>query len=230
MRERVLLSLFFVLHFGSIAVLLAPSRPGSLSMLPPSVAGPVERASGSVVRATWPVARRYLGVTATSQHWTLFAPGPARWFSSIDVIAYFPLDSAGSTAWTADTVHLPGARSDPLPHLLRRRRYRLQYNLGYEESAAVARPVFAQALCGRLRDEAGRAPGGLTLTAEWERIRIPWQTSDEPDLYRQFLGGYTCPGFEGESGVPPGGGVREPPPDRPSPGGDAPVRGPEAGG
>lgn len=201
-RERILLSLFFLLHFGSIAIFVAPSRPDSLSMLPAAVGEPLERASAAVVETAWPVAGRYLSLTATRQHWTLFAPGPSRWFSSIDVVAWYPADSGEGTEWTTDTIRLQGAREDPLPHILKKRHYRFQYNLGHEEWEAVGRPVFAQALCERLTDDRGRKPDGLSMSAEWERIRVPWKESREEEIYRQFLGGYTCPGYEGPEETP----------------------------
>lgn len=226
-RTRVLLSLFFLLHFGAVLAYVGPAEPDSLERLPEPLRTPLQAVAPPLVRAAWPVARPYLDLTGARQHWSLFAPDPAAWAASVEVVAYYPAGGAGdeaaggrpgtrpARAWTADTVLLRGPREVPYPHLVDHRSFRVLYNLGYEGWGAFYRPIFARHLCRTLREEgSGRRPVGVALTSIWEHTRVWWRDpADEPGLYRQPLGGYDCraPGDEpsARAGAGDGGSVVE---------------------
>ncbi len=227
-RERLLLTLFFCLHFGAIGTYVAPGDPASLSGLPEPIREPVAAVVPPVVRRAWPVATRYLNLTATRQHWYLFSPSPAEWASSLEVVAYFPADSVGvtpasrpdpgaivvgpdGTRWIPDTLRVRGPREAPLPHWWDHRRFRVVFNMGYEGWGEFYRPFYARATCRRLAEARDVDPGGIELFAVWERTRIPWIEGSGGELVRQDLGGFTCPGFE-EGATGAGGAGADAPP------------------
>lgn len=194
-RERSLLTLFFVLHFGAILVYVAPASPGSYSTLAPPFRVAVSRTVSPAVRALRPVATPYLNAFSLHQHWGLFAPDPIRWSSSLEVTAYFPADTAArdpAERWRSETIRLEGPREAPLPHWGHNRWYRIVLNMGYEGWGRAYRPLFARGLCERLEDERGRRPEGLTITSIWVRVRVPWREAAGHDVYRQPLGGWEC--------------------------------------
>lgn len=205
-RTRVLLSLFFLLHFGAVLAYVGPAVPDSLERLPEPLRTPLAVVGPPLVRAAWPVARPYLDLTGARQHWTLFAPDPAAWAVSVEVVAYYPageMDGTGSAegvdgrdgadGWRADTIRLRGPREVPYPHLVDHRSFRVLYNLGYEGWGAFYRPIFARYLCETLGEDGSGRPAGVSLTSIWEHTRVWWRDpADELPLYRQPLGGYDC--------------------------------------
>lgn len=188
---RVLLSLFFVLHWGAIAAYLLPVDDEALEPLPAWMR-PVAAAAIPPARAAWPLARPYLDLTGTRQHWTLFAPEPADWVPSVRVVAHFPEVHAG-TGWRADTVLVRGPREAAYPHLLHHRTYRVLFNIGYEAWGVQYRRLFAREMCRSLPDAAGHPPAGVELMATWHSMPLPWR--DEAPArapYEQWLGGFDC--------------------------------------
>jgi len=209
-RARTLLSLFFLLHLTAVGTYLAPLDPETVAILPQGMREPVQKILPPLVHRAWPVTRHYLDLTATRQHWYLFAPDPAEWSPEIRVVAYFPLEdgeaserSAGFASegerlrrWAVDTVRIAGPRRETRPHLWDHRRYRILFNLGYERWGAFYRPFFAAGRCREFRDPRGTPPEGVELLAAWTRTRIPWREDRGEERYVQDLGGYTCPGEE----------------------------------
>lgn len=210
-RARLLLSFFFVLHWGAVAVYILPKERSSLELLPDPLEETAFWVIPRLVRAAWPVAQPYVDMTATRQHWTLFAPWPASWSSSIRVVPFFPV-AGTDTLWQADTVEIQGPVERGPPYFLHHRTYRLLYNLGYDSWGTFYRPFFAREMCRSLQARDGRTPSGLSLVAEWRYLVPPWEgegarpeasplrspsvnhtdTGDEAAFYRQWLGGFDC--------------------------------------
>lgn len=53
-RERILLTLFFILHFGVVLTYLAPTEPASLDALPEAVRELVARVAPPLAGKAWP--------------------------------------------------------------------------------------------------------------------------------------------------------------------------------
>ncbi len=187
-RTRLLLSLLLLLHWGSVCWYLAPTSRAGVEALPAWLQPGAGLLFPGVLPRAAPVAGAWLDLTATRQHWTLFAPWPANWASSIRAVPYFP-DAHGG--WYADTVIVRGAPEAPYPHVLHHRTYRILFNLGYDGFGAQYRPYFARALCRSLRTAGGEGPEGVALEAVWEATVAPWEEG-APEPYRQRLGGYRC--------------------------------------
>lgn len=181
-----------------MAAYLLPATREALDPLPDAAQAVVGRLLPPVVRAVTPAARVYWDLTATRQIWTLFAPYPADWDNTIQVVPYFA--TGEEDRWVADTVRLVGPSELPYPHLTRHRSWRILFNLGYEAWEGWYRPFFAREMCSTLRDGRGRLPDGVALFAVWRPIPVPWAPTDaEP--YLQRLGGYGCAAL---SARPPG--------------------------
>ncbi len=191
LRTRILLSVFIVLHWGSVAAWILPGTKASLQPLPRWIREPAAAVFPPYVHGVWPVAGPYLDLTATRQNWMMFAPTPANWVSTVEVVAYFPVGH-GRHAWLPDTLVLRGGREVPYPHLLHHRSYRILYNLGYKDWGAYYRPIFAREMCREIRDAHGDHPAGVVLRADWARIRVPWEAPAATDTYYQRMGGYSC--------------------------------------
>ncbi len=189
-RQRVILSIFFVVHWGAVFTYVLPQERESLDLLPGWARAVALWTIPRAVNNAWPVAKPYLDITATRQTWTLFAPWPANWKSSIRVVPYFPVPGSDAL-WVADTVVLQGSVERPYPHILGHRTYRILYNMGYDDWGVGYRPHFARELCRSLRTTDGRAPDGLSLLAVWWPLTPPWEGTPG-DRYDQFLGGFDC--------------------------------------
>ena len=98
----MLLSLFFLLHWGSVAAYVLPGTEAGLDALPAWMVPPARAVLPRYVHNVWPVARPYLDLTSTRQSWALFAPNPSHRVSSIDVVSYVPASpergGSGATA------------------------------------------------------------------------------------------------------------------------------------
>lgn len=197
-RSRTLLTVFFVLHWGAVGTYLLPTERASVELFPGIGQRITYALAPRLARATWPVARPYLDMTATRQHWTLFAPWPANWENSVRVAPFFPVPGRDDL-WVVDTLVVEGPRERPYPHILDHRTFRVLYNLGYENWGDVYRPYFAREMCRTLRTPDGRAPSGVALVVEWWLMEPPWWERTG-ERYRQWLGGYDC---AEEDGGPP---------------------------
>lgn len=199
-RARVLLSLLFVVHWGSVAVYLAPSGSDGVESLPAWARPAVEAAAVPVARALARAADPWLDLTSTRQHWTLFAPYPANWIPNVTAVVYYPVEDAAGPAWVADTVLLRGGEEAPYPHLLGHRVQRNLYGLGYDGSSGIAyRALLARELCRSLADGRGVLPDGVTLSARWRPIPIPWEGGPPGAPYVQRMGGFGCDREEAEA-------------------------------
>jgi hypothetical protein len=157
------------------------------------MAAPLSGVVPPVVRRLQPLAGPYLELTATRQNWRLFAPWPADWKGSLEVVPYFPVPgSDDQPGWQADTLRIRGPMEVPYPHLLHHRTYRILFNMAYVGWGEAYRPHFAREMCRTLRTRDGRAPDGVSLVAEWRYIRPPWSAESVPS-YRQRMGGFDCP-------------------------------------
>lgn len=197
-RSRRALTAFFLLHWGAVLAWVLPGTPEALEPLPDWMEPTVSAVLPPVLRWVRPVAEPYWDLTATRQTWTLFAPSPAEWVSSVRVVPFFPAAAEGGAArWVADTLLLEGPEQVPYPHLLRHRTYRVLWNLGYEAWGTSYRALFAREMCRTLRTADGRAPDGVVLLDRWTRIPVPW-AGGAPDVYDQRLGGFDCAPFSGD--------------------------------
>ncbi len=167
-----------------------PVERSSVELFPRWLQEIVYRVVPRVAPVTWPVARHYLDITGTRQHWTLFAPWPANWKSSVMVAPFFP-EEGHSDRWRVDTLVVEGPYERPYPHVLDHRTFRILYNLGYENSGTVYRPYFAREMCRTLRTDAGVAPDGVSLMIDWWLMSAPW-LGEGDEYYRQWLGGFDC--------------------------------------
>lgn len=198
-RARALLTLFIVLHWGAIAVWVAPATVDGIAQLPLWAQPAAKAVVSPVAHRLWPVAAPYLDLTSTRQNWTLFAPYPANWIPNVSVVAYFPASDAQGPGWRVDTLRLRGGDEDPYPHFLGHRAQRNLYQLGYAEQGGVwYRAAIARELCRSLVDDRGQLPEGVQLFVSWRRIRAPWETGPADVPYPQRLGGYTCDREESE--------------------------------
>ena len=188
------LSLFFIVHWGAVASYVLPSSSYSLEPVPdwlePAAALVIPRA----VRWTAPLTEPYLDLTGTRQHWTLFAPRPSAWTTTVKVVPYFPVDGLedGGAGWLSDTLTTRGPRERGHPHVLHHRTHRILFNLGYDSWANWYRGYFAMGVCRTLVDERGTPPDGIEVISEWHRIWIPWHERSGDDVYVQRLGGFDC--------------------------------------
>ncbi len=187
--SKVLLSVYFVIHFGAIGVYVLPFGPGAYDWLPGQASEWAERTALQVKTRGLLPSMGYLSMFSLQQHWTLFGPEPIRWANSISVAAYFP---TGDGEWSAKHYRIEGPREVEGIKLGRHREWRILSNLGYEGWGDVYRPLLAEALCHRLEAVAGRAPDGLTLSAEWVEVAIPWRDPPPVPRYQQHLGGFDC--------------------------------------
>jgi hypothetical protein len=194
-RYRVLVSLLLLLHLGSVGAHLLPQSEDGLAGLPAFMRGPVQVVSSAYLRVAWPVAHRYLDLTATRQNWRLFAPDPVDWDVKVHAIAFWKI-GPDSADFVADTVRLPAGGEVPYPHLVRRRETRVLFNLGYEGAGEAYRPFYADWLCRTLPRRDGAGPSGLKLVAYWRPVVAPWSPPPENDRAEQSLGGFTCPAKE----------------------------------
>lgn len=188
-RSRALLSFFFLLHWGAVCAYLLPGTRAALEPLPEALRVPATLVFPRMVRAVWPVARPYLDLTATRQHWMMFAPDPADWTPSVEVVPHFEVEDGG---WRADTLRLRGPREAGYPHFLDHRTFRVLFNLGYEDWGAWYRPWFAREMCRSIVNPAGGTPEGVALLARWDPIRPPWEEPGRAP-YVQWMGGFDCP-------------------------------------
>jgi len=195
-RRRVL-SIFFVVHWMAVAAYVLPSTKAGVETLPAWMQPTAAIVLPRVVQATSRLALPYQDLAGVRQHWTLFAPWPAAWSSSVRVLPYFP--AADGDGWVADTLTIRGPREQSYPHILNHRTHRLLFNMGYRTWGQIYRPHFAREMCRSLRDGRGRPPGGVELFSEWFLIAIPWGEAEESRVYRQRLGGWDCDAGAGEA-------------------------------
>lgn len=189
--SRFLLSLFFVIHFGAVAVYVLPVAPSAYFALPEAVREDVAVGLQEARSRMLYPALVYLSAFSLQQHWQLFAPEPIRWAAGVKVEAWYP---TAEGVWVTDTVRPDGYRAAPLPRVGGHRQWRVHMNLGYEGWGPAYGPTYARALCERLRDDRGHRPHGLTLAVEWEPVVSPWEGREPGDtLYVQELGGFDCP-------------------------------------
>jgi len=189
----MLISLFIALHWGAVAVWVAPATLDGIAQLPPSLQPVAQAVVSPLAHHLWPAAAPYLDLTSTRQNWSLFAPYPANWIPNVEAVAYYAAPDAEGPAWQVDTLRLRGGDEEPYPHFLGHRAQRNLYQIGYAEQAgALYREVVARELCRSLADTQGRLPDGVALRATWRRIRAPWETGPVDEPYAQRLGGYTC--------------------------------------
>lgn len=192
-RARILLSLFIALHWGAIAVYVAPASADGIRQLPEWVQPAARVAVAPVAHALWPVVAPYLDLTSTRQSWTLFAPYPADWIPNVHAVAYFAAEDSLGPGWQVDTLVLRGGDEEPYPHFLGHRAQRNLHQLGYAGGGGMHyRAVVARELCRSVSDGRGRLPDGIGLFAVWRRIRAPWEVGPVDEPYRQHLGGFTC--------------------------------------
>lgn len=198
--RRRWLSIFFVVHWWAVLAYVVPSTRAGIEPLPDWLEPAVAVVAPRAVRWTSVVTVPYLDLTATRQHWTLFAPDPAGWVQSLRVVPYFPTDE--DSVWVADTLTFQGPRELEHPHVLNHRTFRLFYNMGYVDWGAAYRGHFAREMCRTLRDRAGGAPDGVEFFADWYPMWAPWvEPWYDEDVYRQRLGGWDC---RDEARVEPG--------------------------
>ena len=187
---RIVLTLLFLIHWGSVAAFLLPVDPASLAPLPPPARAPLAAVIPLAYRS-WPVARQWLDATSTRQRWTLFAPDPADWSADVEVVEYYLTSAAGQPPrFEARSVEVAGPADDPLPHWTEHRPYRIVFNLGYDQWGAFYRPLFARRIC-RDHGSDGKRPAGVALTVRWEPLDPPWADSVRAPE-RQRLGGWSC--------------------------------------
>ena len=190
--------MFFLIHFGAIGVYVLPFGPAAYDRLPEPLEGWAERTVVSIKYRGLLPSLGYLSMFSLQQHWTLFGPEPIRWANSVTVDAYFGDSTDGGETPLADWSHrrfrILGPREAEGIHLGNHRPWRILSNLGYEGWGDFYRPLMAEVLCARIAELTGATPAGLTLTAVWEHVALPWADPLEDPLYEQHLGGFDCPG------------------------------------
>jgi len=197
--SRLLLSLFFAIHFGAIGVYVLPFGPTAYHRLPEPLEGLAERAVVSIKYRGLLPSLGYLNMFSLQQHWTLFGPEPIRWANSVTVQAYFPVGGGADSPsddegqWRVRQFRIVGPRETPGVHLGHHRPWRILSNLGYQGWGDFYRPLMAEVLCRRIADRTGAAPSGLTMRATWEEVALPWKEPPESPVHQQHLGGFDCP-------------------------------------
>ena len=191
-RRRLVLSLFFALHWGAVVTYVLPETRESLEPVPAALRPLATFVFPRLVQNTWWLTNPYLNLTGTRQHWGMFAPFPAEWTGTVKVVPYFRVATPdGSDAWLGDTLVVHGARDVDFPHFLHHRTYRILYNLGDDGWGNSYRPVFAREMCRTLRDQEGQAPEGISLLLAWIQIVPSWEDRNVTEQL-QWMGGYPC--------------------------------------
>ncbi|MDH3225437.1 MAG: hypothetical protein OEO23_17080 [Gemmatimonadota bacterium] len=198
--SRLLLSLFFLIHFGAIGVYVLPFGPTAYDRLPDPLERLAERAVVTIKYRGLLPSLGYLNMFSLQQHWTLFGPEPIRWANSVTVQAYFPASpDVGPSppervpTWNVRQFRIVGPRETPGLHLGHHRPWRILSNLGYQGWGAFYRPLMAEVLCRRIAERTGEAPAGLTMRATWEEVALPWKEAPPDPVHGQHLGGFDCP-------------------------------------
>ncbi|RMH11900.1 MAG: hypothetical protein D6701_14350, partial [Gemmatimonadetes bacterium] len=82
--SRLLLSLFFIIHFGAIAAYTFPVAEGAFQFFPERVREPVRQAAlAAHGRVIYP-SLVYLSMFSLHQHWSLFGPEPLNWGATLE--------------------------------------------------------------------------------------------------------------------------------------------------
>ena len=179
---RAVLSLLFVVHWGAVGTLIVLDTAAQ-RRLPSALRPGVDGALAPAARLGWPIARVWLDATASRQHWMLFAPAPSDWaVSTLAIVSY-----GGAVQ---DTLVVPGAAEDPLPHWNRPRTYDLAFNLAYEGTGTFYRTVEARRLCRGLRRDDAPAER-LTLGIYWRPLDAPWADPPRAPFYQE-VGRFDC--------------------------------------